>query len=95
MEELREYRKALAPISKLSADKIVDFLRQQRVKNIVCLKMPSQHLNRSFMHEYVIICESHNTKHSAAVIQNITRFIKNNFRFPVNFFLKKLQCIIA
>lgn len=70
-------------------DLIVNFLREQRVTNIVCLKIPFE----KTPHNYAIICSPHNSRHAESVIQNIRKFIKDNYKYEVNFLFKKF-CIV-
>lgn len=99
MEELREYRRSLPLITELSVDNLVNLLREQRAKNIVCMRMPLNH-EKTFSSQYIVICESHRYRHANAMILNIRKFIKKNYRFPVilfkvfKYFLKTLNFLI-
>lgn len=58
---------------------MVDFLREQRVTDIVSLEVPFE----KSAHDFVIICSPHNSRHAESVVENIRKFIKDNYRYEV------------
>ena len=64
----------------VTPDDVVEMLRQLRVKNIVCLKLP---INEA-THPYLVICSPHNNRHSEAVVMHMRKFLKTNYYYPVN-----------
>jgi ribosome-associated protein len=69
---------AKRPLTELDPEEIVDVLKSQRAKNIICLQVPAH----AGPHPYVVICSPHNRRHAEALTHTIRKHVLNQYVFP-------------